>query len=101
MTYVATAVLYWWVPYGIALICHGVWVLRKYRRIRRMVFDNLDSARDNGYFAPGEYLFAMSTEEIAHDLSCFAQDCEGMKPATLKPHVIAWERARGFRNWEN
>lgn len=85
---------------GSTLFLFGRWLGQR-KHVRRLVFDNLDSARDNGYFAPGEYLFAMSTEEIAHDLSCFAQDCEGMKPATLKPHVIAWERARGFRNWEN
>lgn len=87
----------YWPWFCIAIVLSGLYDWRTWKRLRRVVFSNLDSAYDNGYFKPGEYLFAMSAWELADDMVLNAADCEGMKPAKLVPHIHAWERKMGFR----
>jgi hypothetical protein len=64
-------------------------------KIREIVFSNLDSAKGNGYFEPGEYLFSATPKEIADDLVALAEDCECYEPEVLLPYVIEW-----FCDWK-
>lgn len=64
------------------------------RGLRRIVFDNLDSAAENGYFEPGEHLDAMTADEIAYDLTCYAEECGGYPVAELAPYVRLWLQKR-------
>lgn len=66
------------------------------RRIRRQVFENLDSAYRNGYFEPGEYLNCMSPDEIAYDMTVYAEDCAPMEGPTLAQYVREWQYQKGM-----
>jgi hypothetical protein len=71
------------------------WRIRR-RRLRRRVFSNLDSAAENGYFAPGEQLHNATTEDIAQDLVCYSDDFGDVDAKRLEPHVCAWLYHRGL-----
>lgn len=66
-------------------------------RVRRTVFRNLDSAAENGYFAPGEHLYGASPDEVAYDMTCYSSDFEGADATTLTPYVRDWGRKRGYQ----
>lgn len=55
-----------------------------------VIFRNLDCARENGFFDPGEQLHAASPEEIAGDLRAYAEDCAGFDEEDMEAHVRAW-----------
>jgi hypothetical protein len=58
--------------------------------IQRIVDRNLDSAKENGYFNPGEQLDGATAEEIAADMLAYASDVEGFDTALLIPFVQNW-----------
>lgn len=66
-------------------------------KLRRTVFDNLDSAAANGYFAPGEHLYGMPAGEIAYDLVCYADDFDTARPSSLVPYVREWMQRNGAK----
>jgi hypothetical protein len=58
--------------------------------IQRIVDQNLDAAKENGYFNPGEQLDNATTEEIAADMLAYASDVENFDTALLTPFVQNW-----------
>jgi len=58
--------------------------------MRGILFSNLESARMNGYFGPGEYLNGATAEEIADDMIAFAEDCSDMKTEEMVPFIKEW-----------
>ncbi|QJD54344.1 hypothetical protein [Aminobacter phage Erebus] len=60
--------------------------------LKKIVFDNLDAAKENGYFEPGEQLHGSSAEDIALDLIAFACDCEDQEvgESLIVPFVEEW-----------
>lgn len=75
------------------LIASAVQVERA-RRVREIVFFNLDSARENGAFESGEQLDDADAEEIAADMSAYAADCESYEAAELIPYIKEWMEQR-------
>lgn len=83
---------------GVVLIYAGVvlaaWALCRWKaervRMRAIVFHNLDSARDSGYFNPGEYLHGLCAEDIAEDMLVYAPDVEDYEAHQLVPYVAQW-----------
>lgn len=67
------------------------------KRVRRMVFRNLDSAYENGYFAEGEYMHGACANSIAEDMRAFSEDAYDHRPAALVPHVRAWLYQKGLQ----
>jgi len=65
-------------------------------KMRRMVWDNLDSAYANGFFEPGEQLHALPAFEVAYDMVTYADDCFNLDPVRLTPYVYAWMQHRGL-----
>jgi hypothetical protein len=58
--------------------------------IRKLVFSNLDSAKENGYFERSEYLDGATPEEVADDLVALADDLERYLAADILPYVEEW-----------
>lgn len=56
---------------------------------RKVVFDNLNSAKENGY----DVSF-WSVDDIIADLQAFAVDLEECTDEELRPHVEAWKAAQ-------
>lgn len=69
---------------------------RRSTLLRGIVFDNLDSAAQNGYFEPDEHLHGMSPDEIAYDMVLHAVDCSEFVTPELTPYVRQWLRERGW-----
>jgi predicted house-cleaning NTP pyrophosphatase (Maf/HAM1 superfamily) len=65
-------------------------------QLRAMVFSELDAARVNGYFAPGEYLHSAGAAVIADDMVAMSPACEGSEPEQLLPYVQAWMMENGL-----
>lgn len=59
--------------------------------LRKVVTDNLDAALANGYYVD---LDTLTTQEIAIELTAFAEDCQDIADHLLLPHVEAWIAAR-------
>lgn len=59
--------------------------------LRKIVFDNLNNAVDNGYYEPVDSLTA---DEIVVELGAFAEDCQDREAAELLPHVEEWIATR-------
>jgi hypothetical protein len=57
---------------------------------REAIFENLDNAKENGYFEPGEYLHEHNAEDLAIDMMCYAEDCETSSVEYLKPFIQEW-----------
>lgn len=66
------------------------------RRLRRQVFSNLDSAYENGYFEPGEYLSDMTAHSLSYDLKMYAPDLDDKAPHQLLPYVRDWLFQKGI-----
>jgi hypothetical protein len=62
---------------------------------RKLVFDNLDAALEGGQFEPGNCLDGMSPDEIAYDMTMYAEGCENYRPEDLALYVHEWQRERG------
>jgi hypothetical protein len=60
------------------------------RDLRSIVFQNLDSAFENGYFQEGELLHGATFEEIANDMIAFSEDIEDETAADLLPFIREW-----------
>ena len=58
--------------------------------LRTIVFRNLDNARENGYFDPGDLLHGATAADLVADLRAFAEDCYDKPANALLPHVIEW-----------
>ena len=59
--------------------------------LHEIVFSNLDAAKENGYFAPGELLHNQSAKELAHEMIAYAADVEHIdSPEILVPHIEEW-----------
>ena len=58
--------------------------------LRTIVFRNLDHARENGFFDPGEQLHGADADTIVDDLRAYAQDCYDQHENALRPHVVEW-----------
>lgn len=58
--------------------------------MRNRVFANLDNARENGFFDPGEQLHGATPEEIAGDLIAYAEDLANCDEEDLAAHVRDW-----------
>lgn len=81
---------------ALVVVVVGCVKIEKWHRLRRTVFSNLATAHESGLFAPGEYLDGMSVEDIANDLTLYAEDLSGELPSKLEPHVRAWMRQKGM-----
>lgn len=69
---------------------------REKRKLRSLVFLNLDSAHDGGQFNrhPDEgYLYGLTAPEIAAYMELYCEDCSGYDRNRLLPHVQAWLKA--------
>jgi hypothetical protein len=86
--------------YGVLVFSVGVsllaaawldWRVRN-RIVRRAVFENMDSAAANGYFAPGEQLHGATAHSIVMDLRAYAEDprLDNAGDKSLERHVRAW-----------
>lgn len=62
--------------------------------LHSIVFDHLDNAAENGHFAKGEYLDALSPDEITYDLIMYAELCGGYQIDELTPYVREWLQRR-------
>lgn len=67
-------------------------VTRRMKRaeLRHLVFANLDSARLHGYFRPGELLHNATPEELAYELTLYAEGLDDKDPDTLLTYVREW-----------
>lgn len=88
-TVIVSLVLYWWAPVGVA---YAIIRWLRWRRIRRAVFANLDSAAEDGQFEPDGYLHGYTSFDVAADLEVYAEDCSGYTAEQMFPHVRAWMR---------
>jgi hypothetical protein len=61
--------------------------------IKQIVFDNLDSAKENGAFESGEELDGATAEEIAEDMVVYADDCDEFTTEQVLPHIKEWIKA--------
>lgn len=80
-------------------VCVGGWLFEHFtakRRLRRAVFANLDSAYENGYFEPGEYLHRAGARSITFDLRAFAPDMFDHPANKLLPYVAEWLDQKGL-----
>ncbi|MEI9428697.1 hypothetical protein [Mesorhizobium sp. Cs1299R1N3] len=69
--------------------------------LRKIVFNNMDAANENGSFDKGGEMHGYSDEDIARDMIAYAADVEMIDdPATLVPHIAAWraKQAEGATN---
>lgn len=64
------------------------------RKVRDIVYRNLDAALEGGQFEPDGYLHGISAAMIANDLTLYAEDCSGYLESEVEPHVRAWMKAR-------
>lgn len=55
--------------------------------LRRLVWRALDNALDSGF----RDFLCMKAEEIVQDVAQHHVDLEGYLPATLVPHIVAWQ----------
>jgi hypothetical protein len=58
--------------------------------LRKIVFANLDDARDNGAFEPKGHLDGSTPLEIAEDMVALAEDCENFRAMELVPFIQEW-----------
>jgi hypothetical protein len=58
--------------------------------IRKIVYSNLDSAKEGGYFERNEYLDGATPEEVADDMVALAEDLERYLAADILPYVKEW-----------
>jgi hypothetical protein len=58
--------------------------------IRSLVFSNLNSAKEGGYFERGEYLEGATPEEVADDMVALASDLERYLASDILPYVKEW-----------
>jgi hypothetical protein len=58
--------------------------------IRKLVFSNLESAKEGGYFERGEYLDNATPEEVADDMVALASDLERYLAEDILPYVREW-----------
>jgi len=76
----------------IAIACEGVWLAHyRRRRLRRTVFEYLESAAQNGYL--DEHLYEATAEEIANSMTRF-QDLQDVAPRRMLPYVTEWLEQR-------
>jgi hypothetical protein len=66
------------------------------RLLRGVVLSNLDSAMENGHFAPGGYLHGASPDKIAYDMALHADDANDYTTPELTPYVREWLHSRGW-----
>lgn len=57
--------------------------------LRKIVWDNLDSALQGGQQIG-------TAEDEANELICYAEDCESYSTAELLPHVRSWMLAKFY-----
>jgi hypothetical protein len=60
------------------------------RDLRSIVFENLDSAFENGYFKKGELLHGATLVEIANDMLAYSEDLEDETVDELLPFIREW-----------
>lgn len=93
----------YWEALGVVALINALYIgfatLRSRQRLRHSVFDNLDSAYENGYFDAGEQLFGATAAEIAQDMALYAVDFEGLYYVDdITPHVRAWLYRKGWHS---
>lgn len=71
---------------GIAWLAHR----DRQKRVRSLVFTNLDAAKENGYFDVGEQLHNLCAEDVAEDMLVYAADVEDYEARQLVPYVREW-----------
>lgn len=58
--------------------------------LKETVYADLDNARDNGYFQPGEMLHGADAEILALDLIAYSEDCYDVPESVLRQYCEAW-----------
>jgi hypothetical protein len=58
--------------------------------LRELVFSNLNSAKEGGYFECGEYLDKATPEEVADDMVALASDLEDYRAEDIISYVREW-----------
>lgn len=66
--------------------------------IKKIVYENLDNANENGEFEPDGNLIELTAGEIADDLIHKASDCEELSSEEMIPHIQAWLNAKDAEN---
>ncbi len=62
---------------------------------KEQVFENLNSAKENGYFEPGQYLHEINAEDLALDMIFYAENCESCEVDDILPFVKQWIEYNG------
>jgi hypothetical protein len=75
--------------------------MTKARVLRRLVWQNLDSAHEGRQFdndgVHAGYLYGMGAAEVANDMSIYCEDLAGVyDEEELFPHVQAWMLDKGM-----
>lgn len=91
-----------WYAVGCVVFVNVLFIMRgaavKRDKLRYKVFQNLNSAREDGQFAPPDgYLYAMTPAEVAYDLICYAEDCQYEETDVLTPYVKEWFTMWGMK----
>jgi len=89
-----------------AAVLVAVWLVEvvQDRRLRRLVWQNLDSAHEGGQFDPDGYsndsgpghLCGMTTFDVCADMALECEDVAGYSEEQLFPHVHAWMISKGL-----
>ena len=58
--------------------------------IKKIIYENLDNANENGEFEPDGNLIELTAGEIADDLIHKAADCEELSSEEMIPHIQTW-----------
>ena len=58
--------------------------------IKKIIYENLDNANENGEFEPDGNLIELTAGEIADDLIHKATDCEELLQEEMIPHIQTW-----------
>ena len=88
-----------WLGLFCVVLCLAGWLLEQWanrRRLRSVVYSNLNSAYESGHFEQDGYLHGLCALELAHDLTHYAEDCYDLQPRKLLPYVRAWLSEKGM-----
>ena len=58
---------------------------------KEIVFNNLDAAKENGYFEIGGHLRDATPEDIATDMNLYADACIEFSHEEMIPHIVEWK----------
>lgn len=72
------------------------WRDRRHPDVQRIVFRNLDHAWEDGQFEPGNWCALLTVDELAYDMTVYAEGCEQLDLAILTAHIRTWLYMKGL-----